>query len=313
MSPSIPSIMVKKEDSQDEIFKYLEKIFSASSSTDALKIFCAAKNGIESSTQVIKELGLTQKRYYTNLKRLIDVGLIEKVDGAYRHTTLGKIAYRLGETFKGALDQKDKLDLVDKLLKTKTLTVEEIEEIMRTLLKDTNIIPGGRITDILGPVRMADTWDKVVNDVVEYVENATESIYFASQYLDIRAIDAVFRAVKRGVKLNLLTSRKDQISKAIRMLFKLILVKPEYLKFLFEILDSQEIRLRYVDLPYSFIVIDRKIVMVEVVKPYTKTFFLGFFFHNSRLAEKLIESFEELYQQGSDAKTFLKELIHRKI
>jgi len=75
MTPSAPFIQADKEAIPDEALQHLEKIFSAGSSIDALKIFYAAKDGIESSTQTIKKLGLTQKRYYTNLKRLIDVGL----------------------------------------------------------------------------------------------------------------------------------------------------------------------------------------------------------------------------------------------
>jgi len=309
MTPPARSIRLDKANRLDEDFRYLEKIFSAISSIDALKIFYAAKDGIESSTQVMKELGITQKRYYTNLKRLIDVGLIEKVEGKYRHTTLGKIAYRLGETFKGALNQKDKLDLVDKLLKTKTLTVEEIEEIMRTLLKDMDIIPGGRIADILGPVRIADTWEKVVNDVIEYLDQSTESVYFATQYIDLRTIEAVLRAGERGVKLYCLSRGKDQVVKGLKMFSRLALTHPKYFKVLWGMLNSPNLQARYADVPYTFIVIDRKIVMVEVVNPSSKDFFLSFFFHNSRLAEKLIESFEELYEEGYDIKSYMKKLI----
>jgi predicted transcriptional regulator len=51
-------------------------------------------------------MDLTQKKYYTHLKRLIDADLIERVDGAYRHTTLGKIGFKLAEAFKTAISKK---------------------------------------------------------------------------------------------------------------------------------------------------------------------------------------------------------------
>jgi len=309
MTPPAPLTQAEKKDAQDETFKYLEKIVSAGSNIDALKIFYAAKDGIESSTQIIKELGLTQKRYYTNLKRLIDVGLVEKTDGKYMHTTLGKIAYQLLEAFKGALEQKDKLDLIDKLLKAKSLSMEETEEIMRVILKDANIVPAERLTDILGPVRMADTWDKVVKDVVEYIDNATESIYFATQYVDLRTIDAIFRAGQRGVKLNFISREEGQISAGLKLFSKIALAHPHYFKILFQIMNSPNFRIRYADVPYTFIVIDRKIVMVEVVKPSSRKFFVSFFFHNPRLAKKLIESFEELYEEGRDIKSLIMRLI----
>ena len=86
MSPQISLVQVEEETS-DLTLTYLEGMFSALSSVDALNIFYAAEDGIESSTQTIKELNLTQKRYYTNLKRLIDAGLVERVlaDMSIRH------------------------------------------------------------------------------------------------------------------------------------------------------------------------------------------------------------------------------------
>ena len=242
----------------------------------------------------------------------IDVGLVEKADDKYKHTTLGKIAYQLIEALKGALEQKDKLDLVDKLLKMKSFTIEETEEIMRAILKDTDVVPGERLTDILGPVRMADTWEKIVEDVGEYINEATESIYFASRYVDAKTIEDVMKAAQRGVKIYALVNRKEKIFKAINLILRLFLFHPEYLKILFNILDSPELKVRYIRLPYTFIVIDRKIVMIEVVKPNEEDFFLGFFFHNSRLAEKLIESFEKLYDQAYEAKDIIKKMIKGK-
>jgi len=305
MSPSAIIVKAESKEDHDSLLEELVKIFSAASSIDALKIFSAAKDGIESSMQTIKELGLTQKRYYTNLKRLIDAGLIEKRDGKYTYTTLGKIAYQFAETFKGVVEQKDKLDLIDRLLKVKSLSIEEAEEIMRIILKDANIVPAERLPDFLGPVRMADTWDKVVKDVGEYIDKATESIYFATQYVDLRTIDALMRAGERGVKLNFISRDEGQIYSGLKLFSRIALAHPKYFHSLFKLVRSPNFRIRYVDVPYTFIVIDRRIVMVEVVKPYSNKFFAGFFFHNSRLAKKLIESFEELYEKGRDAKSLI--------
>ena len=56
----------------------LVELLSSLTSLDSLKIFMKAEKGISSSTRAIKELGLTQKRYYVWLKSLIDVDLVEK-------------------------------------------------------------------------------------------------------------------------------------------------------------------------------------------------------------------------------------------
>jgi len=301
MTPSVPLIRDDRMDSQDEVYKHLGKIFSAGSSLDALKIFYAAKNGIESSTQVIRELGLTQKRYYTNLKRLIDVGLVEKADDKYKHTTFGKIAYQLIEALKGALEQKDKLDLIDRLLKTKNLTAEEIEEIMRTILKDTNIIPGGRITDILGPVRMADTWEKLVNDVVEQIEKAEREIFFASKYHEMRTSEALLKAVQRGVEVYLLVDKEINIPKTIRMIVSLLFTSPKALRAFINLLRSPRFRMKkYENLLYSFMVVDGEYSMVEILTPIEKTFSVAFLFYNKTVSKKFSDVFKKLWEMGSN-------------
>jgi DNA-binding MarR family transcriptional regulator len=294
------TVQVEKENPEIVAFAELEKLFSAAANIDAIKIFYAAKDGINSSTQAIREMDLTQKKYYTHLKRLIDADLIERVDGAYRHTTLGKIGFKLAEAFKTAISQKDRLDLIDKLTKAKNITVEETEEIMRTILKDTNIVPGERISDLLGPVRMADTWEKVVQDVVEYVNNAEKEIYFATQYLDMRVVESLLSAAQKGIRMKFLIGEQQNVSGAVHQLLKSLFTEPKTLKFLFNFVRSPDLQLKYAELPYTFVVVDRKYSMVEVAKPFTKSFSLGFFFHNEKLSERLIESFDVLWEKGSE-------------
>ncbi|MFB0543351.1 MAG: hypothetical protein ACETVR_01090, partial [Candidatus Bathyarchaeia archaeon] len=56
----------------------IEEIIDALSHEDALRIFIYAKEGITNSTVAIKKLELTQKRFYTRLKQLLDAGVLEK-------------------------------------------------------------------------------------------------------------------------------------------------------------------------------------------------------------------------------------------
>ena len=300
MTPS-PPLIQDKGVLQDETLKHLEKIFSAASSIDALKIFFAAKDGIESSTQIMRRLGLTQKRYYTNLKRLIDVGLVEKIEGKYTHTTLGKIACQLTEAFQGALNQKEKLELIDKLLRTDSLTVEETEEIMRAILKDTDIVPSGRITDILGFVRMADTWEKLVNDVVGQINKAKKEIFFASKYHEVHTSNALLKAVQRGVEVYLLLDKEIDVPKAIRIVASLLLTNPKALKDFFNLLRSPKLKMKKnEDIPYSFMVVDGEYSMVEILTPVEKTFCMAFLFHGERVSKRLLESFKKLWEMGSE-------------
>jgi len=309
MLPFMQVAEVQRENPQDKAFVELKELFSAAASIDAIKIFYAAKDGIKSSTQAIRDLDLTQKKYYTHLKRLIDAGLVERADGAYRHTTLGKIGFKLSEAFTNAISQKDRLDLIDRLTKAKNITIDETEEIMRAILKDTNIVPGERITDILGPVRMADTWEKVVEDVIEYMDRAEKNVYIATQYFDMRVVEAVVRACERGIKMYFLTNEKENIIERLHVVLRSLLINPKSFKSLFSLLNSPDINIRYRDFPYTFIIIDEKVAMVEVPKPYSRTFSLGFFFHNERICKKLIESFNVLWEKGTDVKTVVSKSI----
>src|SRR5215204_7115884 len=60
------------------------KLFSVLSKPDNMKIFLSAK----------EHLQLSRKQYYKALKRLKDIGLIQKLKGVYCHTSFGKIVYQ---------------------------------------------------------------------------------------------------------------------------------------------------------------------------------------------------------------------------
>ena len=300
MSPQIPLVHVEGETS-DLTLTYLEGIFSALSSVDALNIFYAAEDGIESSTQTIKELNLTQKRYYTNLKRLIDAGLVERVNGRYIHTTFGKIVHKLIEALRNAVDQKEKLDLIDRILKVKNLSEDEAEEIISVLLKDVNLIPDGYITDTLGPVRIIEDWERVVQEIIRAIYESKEKVLFACRYHDIRLVEACLATAQRNVKVRFLVDEELKVSRTAQILLR-ILFDDNSAGYFSGILESSDFQMRYACIPYSFLVADEEYVMLEVPIPTHKNFFFAFFFHNKRLSERLSMLFEDLWKKSSDAK-----------
>jgi len=292
---------LKKEKSLSVTME-MEEILSSLANQDALKIFKVANVGISSSTEVIKELGLTQKRYYSRLRQLIEAGLIEKIGDAYKHTIFGKLVFKLGEKFQEAISNRDRLDLMDRLNKAKTISIDETKEIINSLSKGGIV---GYSEGLLSPIRMADTWEKVVDDVIQEVENSQTSIYFATQYFDIRVVEAIMRAAQRGVTMNFLSADNDSLTARIRIGLSMI-SSVQALKFFFKAIKSSQFRVRLTSyMPYTFIVIDEKNAMIEISKPYTKAFSIAFFFQNVKLCQRLIESFESLYNKGSDIKETL--------
>jgi len=299
MVPTIQITDVRRENPQDSAFAELEILFSAAASIEAIKIFFAAKDGIKSSTQAIRDLDLTQKKYYTHLKRLIDAGLVDRVNGVYQHTTLGKIGFKLAEAFMNVVIQKDRLDLIDRLSKAKNITLDETEEIMRAILKDTNIIPGDRITDILGPVRMADTWEKLVNDVTEQIHKAEKEIFFVSRYYELRTTDALLKALEKGVDIHLLIPKELNVMKEIGLITSLLFTNPNAVRNFLNLLRSPNLKIRKSEnIPYSFMVIDGKYCMIEVVTPVEKAFSLAFLFRGESIIRRMSESFKKLWDAG---------------
>ena len=76
-----------------EIEERVQAIYAVLSKKDSFEIFCLAASGISASTQSWKEEGFSKKRYYTRLRGLMDLGLVEKDKGHYVHTVLGRIVY----------------------------------------------------------------------------------------------------------------------------------------------------------------------------------------------------------------------------
>ena len=67
----------------------LVKILRTLGNKDAVKILRSARNGLEARTTTYKELGISVKRYYYRLGRLMDAGLVTKMNNRYELTPLG--------------------------------------------------------------------------------------------------------------------------------------------------------------------------------------------------------------------------------
>lgn len=63
-------------------------------SNDAKQILFRAKDGVGYSSDAIRGLELTQKRYFTALRTLMEHGLIERRDTMYRLTQAGEDWFR---------------------------------------------------------------------------------------------------------------------------------------------------------------------------------------------------------------------------
>lgn len=274
-------------------FTDLVKILNALGNEDALSIFLYTENTIKSSKDAIRALGLTQKRFYSRLKDLIDVKLITKVEGEYRYTALGKYFFNLKRTIEPVLDNKERLELIDKIGQVGALSNQEAQRIAEVL----------SIDDLLGykinQAKIVDTFEKAVYNVLNYIDNAEKSIHFASKYADIRVSQACMNAIERGVETYFLVGNLNQFTSALQMI-KPIIANPSYLKMIVQYLKSPQMNIRYIDLPYTFLIVDTRQSMIEVPKPFTNIFSLSIFFENEIFSARLIENFDLLWENASE-------------
>lgn len=288
----------KESEEEFRINKEMEVVLSSLANEDALKIFQEAKEGITNSTRAIKKLGLTQKRYYTRLKPLLELELIEKTENGYKLTFLGKIIYEiLCRKLEKTLKNKDRLALIDRLNKAELLSKEEKEKIASTISIKENIIGYSDIFSEIKPVEIIRSYEEFVNLGIDLLEKAEEEILFAARFSDVNFSEPFLRAFERGIKIFVLDGDQRNFSKRLNM-FRLLLTDSGTIKVLHELFNSPNVRFRYVDLSFSFAVIDREHTIFEVTNPIDRSFLCGFLFHNKEISEIFAKIFYKLYEKG---------------
>jgi hypothetical protein len=272
-------------------------ILSSVANEDSIRIFIECVEGITSSTRTIVDLSLTQKRYYTWLKRLIDAGLVEKHRNAYVQTMLGKLCYRLGMALSDAVQRREKLELADKLMKANTFSMKDKEEIL-TKISKIDLMDGASLRDIIHEVRMIEDYDDLISETIKLMDKAKKSAYIAAHRTDMKVLDAMVGAIDRGVKFQFLGCEKEQPyedKQALRMI-----LSPALIKTMQKVISSGEISTRLTKVPfYSFCVIDGVYGIVELSHPVYHGFCVAFEFKNEMFCETLIDTFNHLYDEGN--------------
>jgi len=141
--------LVDRDKSEHALFSQsiynLEKvmqILSLLSKSDAMTIFLASLHGLDSRQETHVQLGLTKKQYYTRLKQLVDLSLIEKQDRGkkkvksyhtplYMPTLFGSMVYKrcvLG--LEDIIKNSKKLEAVEILKQSSRFSADEIVEFL---------------------------------------------------------------------------------------------------------------------------------------------------------------------------------------
>jgi predicted transcriptional regulator len=276
-------------------FNDMTNILKALGNEDSLAIFLYAQRGIRNSKKAIKELNLTQKRFYSRLKDLLDNNLIEKIEGEYRHTVLGKIFCDVGLSMEKLLLNKEQLDILNTLQKSSSISHDETREIAKAL--DIEMPFYGNS----GKVKLIESYDDLVDELCTQLENSEEAFYIASKYADARVTEVVLKARERGIQMYILN---EKISLQSMSAFKLLL-NPSILGQFSKLLGEFKNIMRQVKkLVYSFTIIDSKTSIIEIPHPNLDSFYLAFVIENEKSSKKLEKIFLDMWNSAGQFKLF---------
>ena len=285
--------MEKYETQSEEVHPIngeLTSILRVLSRPDAVKILYRAGTGIENSTYAMEELNLTPKRYYYRLNELLAADLVKKVDGVYGQTALGRIIYdrfllAMGKT----VAAKDKLELIVHLEET------ELENGVRRRIEEELGIPV--FTDSAN-LKVLGDYEALAIEVIDLYDSAEESVFLASNYFDVRVIEAFLRGVDRGVinRVIMGKNRRSTMIQNFRMMLSLTFTKT-LLNFASNI-ETLKNTVRFTDLPYTFCVVDGQHNILEFSDTINDSFIAALSVDDRDVGEKLTKYFETLWEAG---------------
>ena len=117
------------------------EILKAISDSKALIIFNTIAHSTSSSDILITKLKITRKQYYSRLSALTKAGLLQRKNGRYSLTSLGKVIHNVQLSLENAVNNYWNLKAIDSILMSNNFELErqEVVKIVDTLVQDLKI------------------------------------------------------------------------------------------------------------------------------------------------------------------------------
>jgi predicted transcriptional regulator len=115
-------------------------IISSVSNEIGLLLFKAiATSDNYDSNMLIKKFGLTNRQFYPTMRRLMDVGLVKRINGKYRLTIFGEVVFRSVVKVKIAIEIYSKLKAIDSREDSNDVRSEEYKKLIDNLIDNQEI------------------------------------------------------------------------------------------------------------------------------------------------------------------------------
>jgi predicted transcriptional regulator len=242
----------------------MEQIFSILADRHSLNIMKMAYSGFKASSMAYVG-NISKKQFYVRLKRLRDVGLIEKRNAMYRTSTFGSLVYNSHvKTLEEMLGNYWQLKAVDVLKARADFPVQQKEKVIEEILQNSNLKTIVNGTHLSGFSVIKD-FKRLVIEVMKLLEGAQHEVFMATRYHDPHFANLLFKKIANdGLTMHMIDGNPDQISVESRL--NAVLRTPpdrETAEMVNKIVKSGKLDLRKGTVTASFIVVDGATVCYE--------------------------------------------------
>ena len=291
-----------------------EDVFAILGDSQSVEILDAASIGLQSSSNGIGNQ--TKKQYYVRLKRLVDIGIIEKRQSIYKLTSFGSIVYENHlKTMNKIMPNYWQIKSFDILKSRNDFPFEQKEKIINEYVETTGL-KGVINTTQLSSFSVAKRFDDLIIEVLKVLDNAEKEVYFSTRYHDPHISTKVFEKIGKGVTIHILDGNPEQITVESR-LAAIIRTPPnrETAELVKKIVKSPRFDLkRLPDLPQSFMVVDGIQVVydtVNFINPEQFTIAISKY-DDAYMAQQFIEYFKLLSKDARTPKILEEMRVHTK-
>jgi len=297
---------------QETVPLLAEDVFALLGDKQSVEILTACYAGLQSTSNGIGHQ--TKKQYYVRLKRLVDLGLIEKHQSIYKLTSFGSIVYENHlKTLDKIVPNYWQIKSIDVLKSRDDFPPEQKEKIMNEYI-DTTGLKSIVNTTQLSSFSVAKQFDDLIVEVLKVMDNAEKEIYFATRYHDPHVSSKVFEKFSKGVTIHILDGNPDQISVESR-LAAIIRTPPnrETAEMVKKITRSPRFDLkRLPELPLSFMVVDGIQVVYDTINFINPEQFTNAIskYDDTYTAKRFIEYFKILSKDATTPKLLEEMRLH---
>ena len=243
----------------------MEQVFATLADRHSLNIVKMAYFGFKGSSMSYKGNIISKKQFYARLKRLREIGVIEKRNSVYKTTTFGSLIYN-GQikALEDIIANYWNLKAVDVLKSRQDFPLNEKEKLIEEMIQNTSLKSIVNGTHLSGFSVIKD-YNKLILEVTKLLESAEKEVYLATRYHDPHFSKLMFHKVaNEGLMMHMLDGLPDQISVENR-LNAILRVPPnrETFEMVNKIIKSQRFELRKAKLSASFMVVDGTTVCYE--------------------------------------------------